>query len=171
MMIFDRENMEREFREMIVPLCEAVAPTGFEEEAAAVVRRFLPEVLELSTDRLNNLIAHRPGRGPKVAVVAHLDEIGLIVRAIDSRGFLWFETLAGVQPQQLVIGQRIGIQHLVGRFLPADDAVFVPVAAQPGAFEQFQKPQLELVGREGINIVKRLTIAFIPFVLQPGDQV
>ena len=43
MLHFDRENMEREFRKMIVPLCEAVAPTGFEEEAAAVVRRFLPD--------------------------------------------------------------------------------------------------------------------------------
>ena len=101
MLNFDREGLEREFREMIVPLCEAVAPTGFEEEAEAVVRRFLPAGFELTTDRLHNLIAHKPGKGPKVAVVAHLDEIGLIVRTIDSRGFLWFETLAGVQPQQL----------------------------------------------------------------------
>lgn len=100
-MDFDRNRLDREFREMIVPLCEAVAPTGFEEEAEAVVRRYLPEGFALSTDRLHNLIAHKPGKGPKVAVVAHLDEIGLIVRTIDSHGFLWFETLAGVQPQQL----------------------------------------------------------------------
>lgn len=100
-MMFDRRKMEQSFREMIVPLCEAVAPVGFEEEAAEVVRSSLPACYEITTDRLNNLIAHKPGNGPKVAVVAHLDEIGLMVRTIDSRGFLWFETLAGVQPQQL----------------------------------------------------------------------
>ena len=29
-----------------------------------------------------------------------MDEIGLIVRHIDSKGFLWVETLGGIAPQQ-----------------------------------------------------------------------
>ena len=107
MMNFDRERLGREFREMIVPLCEAGAPTGFEQEAEEVVRRYLPEGFELSTDRLHNLIAHKPGKGPKRAVVAHLDEIGLLVRIIDSRGFLWFETLAGGQPQRGALARSL----------------------------------------------------------------
>ena len=36
-----------------------------------------------------------------MAVVAHLDEIGLIIRTVDDNGFCWIETLAGLQPQQL----------------------------------------------------------------------
>lgn len=101
-MKFDRVALEKDFREMIDPLCRAVAPTGFEEEAEELVRELLKDTgLSFTTDALHNLIVHRPGKGPKVAVVAHLDEIGLIVRHIDERGFLWIETLAGLQPQQL----------------------------------------------------------------------
>ena len=140
MMNFDRERLGREFREMIVPLCEAVAPTGFEQEAEEVVRRYLPEGFELSTDRLHNLIAHRPGRGPKVAVVAHLDEIGLIVRAIDSRGFLWFETLACVQPQQLfgkhvIVKTENGhVDGVVNHMKPGRPA---PCPQMPAALDEF----------------------------------
>ena len=140
MLNFDREELEREFREMIVPLCEAVAPTGFEEEAEAVVRRFLPAGFELTTDRLHNLIAHKPGKGPKVAVVAHLDEIGLIVRTIDSRGFLWFETLAGVQPQQLfgkhvIVKTENGhVDGVVNHMKPGRPA---PCPQMPTALDEF----------------------------------
>lgn len=113
-MTFDRAALEKDFREWIGPLCGAVAPTGFEEEAEAVVRSLLSDTkLTLSTDRMHNLIAHRPGKGPKVAVVAHLDEIGLIVRTIDSHGFLWFETLSGIQPQQL-FGKHVIVKTETG---------------------------------------------------------
>ena len=102
-MKFDRAQLERDLRAWIGPLCEAVAPTGFEDEAEALVRSLLADTqgLAYETDALHNFIVRRPGKGPRVAVVAHLDEIGLIVRHIDSRGFLWIETFAGVQPQQL----------------------------------------------------------------------
>ena len=114
-MTFDRAQLERDFRAMIGPLCEAVAPTGFEDEAEALVRALLSDTqgLTYETDDLHNLIVHRPGKGPKVAVVAHLDEIGLIVRHIDDRGFLWIETLAGVQPQQL-FGKHVVVKTETG---------------------------------------------------------
>ena len=114
-MTFDRAQLERDFRAIIGPLCEAVAPTGFEDEAEALVRALLADTqgLTYETDDLHNLIVHRPGKGPKVAVVAHLDEIGLIVRHIDDRGFLWIETLAGVQPQQL-FGKHVVVKTETG---------------------------------------------------------
>jgi endoglucanase len=48
-----------------------------------------------------------------VLVAAHLDEIGLIVRHIDDRGFLWFETLAGIHPQQL-FGRHVIVKTETG---------------------------------------------------------
>ncbi len=101
-MCFDRKRIKADFHEMIAPLCEAVAPTGFEEEAAQVVRGYLENTgVTLTRDHMQNLIVHKAGAGPKVMVTAHLDEIGLIIRYIDKLGFLWFETLSGVLPQQL----------------------------------------------------------------------
>jgi putative aminopeptidase FrvX len=46
------------------------------------------------------------GGGLTVAVVGHVDEIGLIVTHIDDKGFLWFTGLGGWDPQVL-IGQRV----------------------------------------------------------------
>lgn len=113
-MIFDRAQLENDFRSMIGPLCETVAPTGFEEEMADLVREYLKDTgLTWETDNLHNLIFHRPGKGPKVAVVAHLDEIGLIVRHIDQNGFLWIETTAGIYPQTL-FGRHVIIKTDTG---------------------------------------------------------
>jgi hypothetical protein len=42
-MTFDRAQLDRDFRAMIGPLCEAVAPTGFEDEAEALVRALLSD--------------------------------------------------------------------------------------------------------------------------------
>lgn len=101
-MEWNRTQVEADLRRWIAPLCETVAPTGFEDELETLIRSLLEDTgLEMTTDRLHNLIVHRPGKGQKVLVAAHMDEIGLIVRHIDDRGFLWFETLGGVHPQQL----------------------------------------------------------------------
>jgi len=140
-MEFDRAQLERDLRAWIGPLCEAVAPTGFEDEAEELVRSLLVDTgLGFETDALHNLIVHRPGKGPKVAVVAHLDEIGLIVRHIDDRGFLWIETLAGVQPQQLfgkhvVVKTESGhVDGVVNHIHPGRPA---PCAAMPESLSDF----------------------------------
>ncbi len=110
----ERSQLEKDFRAMIAPLCEAVAPSGFEEEMAALIQSCLKDTgLASETDNLHNLIFHRPGRGPKVAVVAHMDEIGLIVRHIDANGFLWLENIAGVYPQTL-FGRRVVVKTDAG---------------------------------------------------------
>lgn len=134
--------MESDLRAWIGPLCEAAAPTGFEEEAAELVRKLLADTpgLEFSTDALHNLIVHRPGPGQKVAVIAHLDEIGLIVRHIDGRGFLWIETLAGVQPQQL-FGKHVLVKTETGRVDGVVNHIHpgrpAPCAEMPQTLEDF----------------------------------
>lgn len=140
-MEFNRDVLKTEFREMIGMLCSACAPSGFEGEAAAVVRSFLPrDGYEISTDRLHNLVVHKPGKGPKVAVVAHLDEIGLIIRSVDSHGFCWIETLAGLQPQQLfgkhviVLTEKGHVDGVVNHVKPGRPA---PCTQMPTTLEDF----------------------------------
>jgi endoglucanase len=48
------------------------------------------------------------GEGRSVAIVGHIDEIGLIVHHIDDDGFLWFTGVGGWDPVVLV-GQRVAL--------------------------------------------------------------
>jgi putative aminopeptidase FrvX len=54
------------------------------------------------------------GDGPFVAVVGHIDEIGLIVHHIDDDGFLWFTGVGGWDPV-ILVGQRVEISTREGR--------------------------------------------------------
>src|SRR3712207_8600741 len=51
--------------------------------------------------------------GPLVAVVGHIDEIGLIVTHIDDEGMLWFTGVGGWDAQ-ILVGQRCEVQTAAG---------------------------------------------------------
>ena len=114
-MKLDRKQIEADFRTLIGPLCDAVGPSGFEDEVADLLRKELADCdVELSDDVMGNLIAYKKGnkRG-SVLIAAHMDEIGLIVRHIGSKGFLWVETLGGIAPQQF-FGKHVIIKTETG---------------------------------------------------------
>jgi endoglucanase len=69
---------------------------GREWEVADVIRTALPENCEVHQDAIGNLTAHIPGKGKRVMLVAHMDEVGLIVRRILPNGFLRVERMGGM---------------------------------------------------------------------------
>jgi len=94
-------------------LLGAVAPSGFEDEAARVwVREAETFADEVWRDAHGNSYARiRPGGQPRIMLAGHIDEIGLIVTYISDEGFIYVEPLGGWDPQVLV-GQRV---RLVGK--------------------------------------------------------
>ncbi|MDQ3768636.1 MAG: M42 family peptidase, partial [Actinomycetota bacterium] len=50
---------------------------------------------------------------PTLAVVGHIDEIGLIVTHIDDKGFLVFAGIGGWDPQ-ILVGQRVELMTRSG---------------------------------------------------------
>ena len=56
---------------------------------------------------------------PLVAVMGHIDEIGLLVVHIDEQGFLWFDPIGGWDPQ-VFVGQRV---TLLGRAGPVTGVI------------------------------------------------
>jgi tetrahedral aminopeptidase len=80
-------------QELMQRLAAAFGVSGFEEEIRDVIRGELEGVVdELRTDVLGNLIAVRKGtgRGKRVMLAAHMDQIGLMVTHVDEKGFLRF---------------------------------------------------------------------------------
>ena len=90
-------------------LLTAPGPSGYETAPAAVWREAAARVRR-GGDRRHGLARPRGSRaprgGPPLAVVGHIDEIGLIVTHIDDEGFLWFAGVGGWDPQ-ILVGQRV----------------------------------------------------------------
>src|SRR6476620_7331708 len=84
-------------------LLTAHGPSGYEAAPAAVWRRQAEAFAGVEGT----------GGGPTVAIVGHIDEIGLIVTHVDDKGFLWFKGVGGWDPIVLV-GQRIVVSTRSG---------------------------------------------------------
>ncbi len=101
--------MDSTARDFLLRLLDAAGPAGFERPAAQVWRaEAQARGLEVEHDLVGNSLARLPGRGPRVAVVGHIDELGLMITHVDADGFLWFQPIGGWDDQVLV-GQRIRV--------------------------------------------------------------
>ncbi len=95
-------------------LTQAPGPTGFEGPVMRVVRERLSAVAEPQADALGNVWA-RVGADDdlEIAVVAHADQIGLIVTYVDEHGFVWFDEIGSVD-RQLLPGHAVAIHAADG---------------------------------------------------------
>lgn len=83
--------------------------TGNERVVAEyIAEAFKPYVDEVEINPLNCVIAHKKGKGPKVLICAHLDEIGMMVSKIEDDGCLRLERVGGVDPRVLP-GMRVRV--------------------------------------------------------------
>ena len=91
-------------------LLTAAGPSGYEQAPAAVFRDACAAFAEVSQDTVGSTVARvrGTGDGPLLAIVGHIDEIGLIVHHIDDDGFLWFTAVGGWDTVVLV-GQRLEV--------------------------------------------------------------
>jgi putative aminopeptidase FrvX len=96
-------------KELIRKLVESFGPVGFEDEVRAIIRAEIKDLAdEIRVGKLGDLIAIKKGRsgGKKIMLVAHMDEIGLMVTHVDRRGYLRVAPLGGVFPLYSV-GARV----------------------------------------------------------------
>src|SRR5690348_7853430 len=91
-------------------LLTAPGPSGYEQRAASVFREAASAFAEVTYDSVGSTVARVKGTagGPMLAVIGHIDEIGLIVHHIDDDGFLWFTGVGGWDPV-ILVGQRVEI--------------------------------------------------------------
>lgn len=96
--------------ELLTNLLSAPGPSGYEDPAVAVWRD-AASFAQLQVDGIGSSIATigDADAQPLLAVVGHIDEIGLTITHVDDQGFLYFAPIGGWDPQVLV-GQRMRLE-------------------------------------------------------------
>lgn len=103
-------------KDLLKKLSNAPGISGFEDEVRDLMIAELEDYVdELRIDHLGNLIAMKKGEpeGKKIMLAAHMDEIGLMVRYIDKKGFIKFSKIGGINDQML-LNQTVYIQSSGG---------------------------------------------------------
>ncbi len=112
--------MRKESLKFLEQLLDAPSPSGYEQPAQRVFRDYVaPFCDELTTDVMGNVYARISGKGknlPRVMIVGHTDEIGLQIKYIDDKGFLYFAAVGGVDAH-LTSGKRVAV-HTANGALP-----------------------------------------------------
>lgn len=93
-----------ELKELTKTLCNLAGPSGFEKPVSAYIADYVrPFADEVKIDVMGNLLARKLCGRPNAATVlldAHMDEVGLIVTAIED-GFLKFSAIGGIDARIL----------------------------------------------------------------------
>lgn len=102
--------------ELLRKLLTAPGPSGYETAPAAIWREAASAFAEVSGDALGSSVARVPGTtdGPSLAVLGHIDEIGLMATHVDDDGFISVLQVGGIRPEVL-LGQRVEIVTRSGR--------------------------------------------------------
>jgi putative aminopeptidase FrvX len=110
---------------LLTTLTQTPGVSGREERVRALVAEQFASLEALTTtDAMGNLIGHIPGKkGLRVALMAHMDEIGFLVSKIEADGFIRVMPVGGVDPrifsaQQVVVHGRRELQGVVGSIPP-----------------------------------------------------
>jgi putative aminopeptidase FrvX len=97
--------LESEIKSLLKRLTEAPGVAGYEMSVGKMIYKELENHVDsIETDSFGNVISLKKAGvkdAPKIMLAGHMDEIGLLVKHIDDKGFLHFERIGGVFPRSL----------------------------------------------------------------------
>ncbi|PIN79871.1 aminopeptidase [Candidatus Woesearchaeota archaeon CG10_big_fil_rev_8_21_14_0_10_34_8] len=96
-------------RELLSKLVDTLGPSGREQNVRSIIKNEVKKyVNNVFVDEFGNLIAHKKGKGLKIMLAAHMDEVGLMIKEIHKNGHIYFAPVGGIEPITL-IGQSVSI--------------------------------------------------------------
>jgi len=99
---------------LLEKLSNAHGISGRERAVMEIVKEEIsPYVDDIRVDILGNLIAVKKGERPTIMIEAHADEIGLMVKLVEDKGFIRFIRIGGWFDQTL-LNQRVIIHSKLG---------------------------------------------------------
>lgn len=118
------------------------APSGYEKEMAYKLKGYLEAYCEeVRIDRVGNVIAKIAGTNPaapRAMIFGHMDQLGFIVRKVESDGFIQVDRLGGI-PEKVLPGLEVVIRSEDGLWHPG---VFGPKAHHATPAEEKYKVDL-----------------------------
>jgi len=117
-----------DLKQVFYRFVEVGSPSGYEEPMiTAFMNELRPYVDEVYDSSRGNVIAIQHGsdpKAPKVALAAHMDQVGFVVHNIDNMGFIRFRRIGGA------VSKAIQCQHV--RFITEKGPVVGVVGVKPG---------------------------------------
>jgi endoglucanase len=169
--------MERLLKE----LTEVPGPSGHEEFIKeAIARNIRPHCDRLWEDPLGNLIARTgPESGYRLGILAHMDEVGLIVTRLSDRGLIGLEMI-GTIDVRLLPGREVdiirndgtllrGVIGNLSRHLQTAEDLAAPVSIKQLFIDTGFRSREDLV-KEGVDIGSEIVFA-TPFHQWPNGTV
>lgn len=142
-------------KDLIFELCETYGVSGDETSVINVAKKHLEKYATVELDGNNNLIATFGNKSSNrhIMLDAHIDAIGLIVKYIDDKGFIFYDTCGGIDAKALsgsvvkILGKEeilgvIGITppHLMKgkdvKTLPAANELFIDTGIEAERLKQ-----------------------------------
>lgn len=95
-------------RKFLMDILKTSSPSGMEKEVQILWLDYLkPFAHKIDSDNVGNAYAIlNPNAKFKIMLAAHGDEIGFMVKRIDSNGFIFLEKLGGISPK-VAVGMKI----------------------------------------------------------------
>lgn len=116
-------------------LCNLYGPSGLEDEVReAIIEEIKPYCQDLYIDKVGNIIVYKKGKkstDKPLLFAAHMDEVGFMIQYISPEGYLYFDTIGGIDNS--VIGGRrivIGENKILG--VVASKAIHLQKAEERG---------------------------------------
>jgi len=125
--------------ELLTALLNAPGPSGHEEEPARIWRDAASQFADVTSDTMGTSFARvcAVEGAPTLALMGHIDEIGLAVTNIEESGLLSFTTVGGISAEML-IGQRFELMTRNGRIPAAVSRKRIP----PESIRDRPRPEL-----------------------------
>ena len=127
----EKEESGERVMDLLFKLITATGPSGEEDEVRKIIlKEIKPYVDQIKIDKFGNVIAHKKGKGQKILLAAHMDEVGLIIENIEQEGWIRCSEVGWIEPLVL-LGERVTIETKKGpiigilttREISNDDAI------------------------------------------------
>ncbi len=119
---------------------------GHEDEVRAIFARELKKTGRLSADKAGSVFCELEGKGPRVLIAGHMDEVGFLVQNITPDGFLQFHPIGGWW-EHVLLAQRVEIKTRGGRKIPG-----VVSSKPPHFLPEAQRRQLMSIDQMFIDV-------------------
>jgi endoglucanase len=168
---YDVEDKEiEEAREVLKKLVELPTVTGTESRAGEVLKELLGNYVDefLTDEWFNHIGKINPGASKRIAFVAHIDQIGFMIKSINEEGFLKIEQVGGWDAA-VPYGQRVIILGRKGPVLGVIGSVPPHLRKKDQPKEIKIEDLLIDVGADNKEEIEKLGIEVGNYALLAGD--